>query len=50
MQEAENDDILQCLVELCSESPKFIRPQFDAVIEFCLKVCIVRSCVCVQRG
>ena len=47
MQEAENDDILQCLVELCSESPKFIRPQFDAVIEFCLKV---RSCVCVQRG
>ena len=51
MQAAENDEVLQCLVDLCSESPKFIRPQFDAVIEFCLKVCLlscvhVRMCLC----
>ncbi|XP_050394291.1 importin-5 [Patella vulgata] len=34
----DDDDLLKCLIELAESTPKFLRPQMENIIPFCLKV------------
>ncbi|ESP04937.1 hypothetical protein LOTGIDRAFT_184912 [Lottia gigantea] len=34
----DDDDLLKCLIELAENTPKFLRPQMENIIPFCLKV------------
>ena len=34
----DDDSILKCLIELAENVPKFLRPQAENVIAFCIKV------------
>lgn len=35
---ADDDSLMKCLIELAENVPKFLRPQMDNIIPFCLKV------------
>ena len=34
----EDDSVLKCLIELAENVPKFLRPQGENVVAFCMKV------------
>lgn len=40
----EDDSLLKCLVELAESVPKFIRPQVENVLTFCMKVRCWKRC------
>lgn len=46
----EDDSLLKCLVELAESVPKFVRPQVENVLTFCMKVSVRIKLCCRLYG